>query len=279
MGLAGKEGTPLAKRLAGLGQSRSVVAGLAGDDSAMTTRITLQAPEEVRKALGPVVDETVKKILDEAEQGARDVIRPLLEAVAPTLKEGRLDIALDFRGPSQARTYTIVGGAAIKGGATLEKELKAVLKKAPAEVTDLIGVDAAKSGNVNIHKLNIGKGLDEQARKNLGDEWLYFAVRDDALFVALGEGGLAALKDAVGTTPKAGPVAQADLSMRRLADLMAAQRKAAPEAAREAFGKAGGTDKVFVRVESGKELHFKLGMKGPVLRFFHLLDEAEKKKD
>ena len=45
----------------------------------------------------------------------------------------------------------------------------------------------------------------------------------------------------------------------------------------EAF-KAQGSDKLLLSLEGGSELRFKLGMKGAVLRFFSLLDAAEKEQ-
>jgi hypothetical protein len=282
--LAGRPGSPLANRLANLGKTSSVAAGVVNTRSAMSSRVTLELPEEVRKKLTPVVDEGIGSILEQTKQDEiKGLIKPLLDAAAPTLKQGRLDVALDFRGPSEKKLYTIVGGGGLKGGQAIEKAVKESLEKLPgnAAAREKISLNVAKVGEINIHRLNIEKDLKEDARQSLGENPLYFALRDDALFFALGEGGLPALKDALGGKAKAGPVMRLEMSLLQMAALMGIQQKAAPSAAKEAFGQGKGSDRVEISLEGGRELRLRLGMSGAVLKFFNLLDKAEKeeKKD
>ena len=66
-----------------------------------------------------------------------------------------------------------------------------------------------------------------------------------------------------------------------MATLVARDRQVPPEtarqAAKEAF-KAKGGDKVYLTVESGKTLQLRMGLKGDVIRFFGLLEKAERKE-
>jgi hypothetical protein len=150
------------------------------------------------------------------------------------------------------------------------------VKKAPQQATAKLSLDAAQAGAVNIHRINVENDLDAEAKKNLGENPLYFAVRDDALFFSLGDDGLAAIKEALSARPKTGAVMRMDLSMARLAGLMARDQPAAPDAAKEAFkGQAG--DRFTISLEGGEELRVKMEMKAAVLRFFALLEEAKKK--
>jgi hypothetical protein len=282
--LTGKPGSPLAKRLANLGKTTSVAAGVVGSGSAMTSRLTLELPEDLRKKLTPVVDEGVRKFLNDIpQQEIKGIFAPLLDAAAPTLKQGRLDVAMDFRGPTQKKQYTIVGAAGVKGGLALEKAVKEAVEKFPgnAAAREKISLDVARVGDINIHRLNVEKDLNDDAKQSLGENPIYIALRDDALFFALGEEGLPALKDTLGSKAKTGPVLRLEMSLLRMAALMSIQQQAAPKAAKEAFGQGKGSDKVEILLEGGDELRLRLGMSGAVLKFFHLLDKAEKeeKKD
>jgi hypothetical protein len=276
LGLAGKPGTALSKNIAAWSRMSSVVSGLVAEDSAAATRITYELPDNIQKSLVPVIDEGLKNLLSAAREDAvRELLKPLLDAAAPTLKQGRVDAALDFRGPSEKKLYTVVGGAAIRDGKDLEKVIKATLKQIPAEAAAKVSVDVAKVGEVNVHRLNVEKDLDEDTKKSLGENPIFFAIRDDALLFSMGEDGLAAIKNAIGAKSKVSPVMSLELSMKRLAPLMERDQKAAPKAAEDAF-KGQVSDRVTIRVTGGEELRLRFGMSGAVLKFFALLDQAEK---
>lgn len=279
LSLSGKEGSELAKSLAGLGKTESSVAGIVGDDSAIASRVTFELPNKLKKDLAPVIDEAMDKILEKnSQQGVKELLEPILKAAAPTLKQARLDFAFDYRGPTEKKLYTAVGALGIKDGAALEKALINAHEKVPAEAKDKISLGVAKVGGTSIHRLNVEKDLDEEARKQFGESPVWFAIRDDAVFVALGDGGLAALKDALSVKRKNSPVMHLEMGLSRVAALMTRDNPGAEEAAKEAFKKPG-TDKITVSLTGGEELKLKMSMKGPVLRFFVLLEEAKKKSN
>lgn len=275
LGLAGGKDTTLARSIAALGQTRSVAGAAVGTGSALAGRLTLELPQETRKSLAPVIDDGVEKAVAGVKDN--DILAPLeavIKAVAPTLKQGRLDVGVDVRGPSDKNTFTVIGVVGIRAGQNLEKQLKAAFQKLPEAIAQQLTFDTAKSGDVNIHKTNVlGLVLDRQQRKQLGDDVLYLAIRDDALFLALGHNALAALKDAVKVPAATGPLLQFDLSWKQLASLLAAQQKGAPAAAEEAF-KTRGSDRTTLAVEGGEELRVRMSVQGAVLRFFALLNAA-----
>jgi hypothetical protein len=274
VGLSGKRGSDLAKMLSGLGQVKSTVAGIVAGDSAFASRFTYELPDNLRKSLAPVIDEALTKLLDaHKNEGEKELLKPLLDAMAPSLKQAKIDLAMDFRGPSDKKVYTVVTAAALKEGAGIEKALKSIAAKLPAEAKEKFSLDVAKAGETNIHRLNVEKDLPKETKESLGENPIFFAIRDDGLFVTMGEGGLEAIKEALGVKAKTSPVMSIELSVKRLASVMAAQQKHAPKAAEEAFAKGG--DKVFIRLEGGDEFRVRFGMKGAVLRFFALLQKAE----
>src|SRR5262249_45581704 len=159
------------------------------------------------------------------------------------------------RGPSAKNHYTLVAGIKLKNGDEIEKTLKELIQNLPQQVRDLVKMDAAKAANVNIHSVEIDRVRDEKVQEILGkffgNEPLHFAVRSNAIMLAGGEGGLAALKRALDTKPgQAAPIHLA-LAAARLVPLMAKDQPAAPNAAKEAFGKHPGDDKVRFSLSGG----------------------------
>jgi hypothetical protein len=151
-----------------------------------------------------------------------------------------------------------------------------VVKALPEGVEGFLGLkfDAEKAGAVSVHRLNPAN-RDEGAKRLFGEEPFYFAFRDDALLIAAGKDGLAAIKAAATAAPKAGPAFRAEVALAALAPLLAQQHKAAPESAKQAF-KEQGSDRVVVTLAGGKELRLRATMKAPVIHFFALIQQAEK---
>lgn len=279
--LAARPGSTLAKNIAALAETKSAVAGLIGKKSAASTRLTLSVPSGMRKALGPAVDDAFAQVLKGAKDaGARAFLSRYARTLMPTVKEGVLDAAIDVRGPSENKRYTVVAALRVKGGGDIDKAFREVVEKAPEKDRGKVTLDADKAEGVSIHRFNkIEDDLNADDRRDFGTNPGYLAVRDDAVFFALGEDGLKALKEALATKPKAGPVVRVEMALGRIPALLQGSRqKSAPEAAREAFkGKDKDADKVYLTLEGGKSLRLRAGLKGPVLGYFNLVDQAEKK--
>ncbi|HKB39807.1 MAG TPA: hypothetical protein VKD72_25450, partial [Gemmataceae bacterium] len=280
LSLAGRPGTTLAKNIQALGDTQSAVAGLIGSDSAMSAQATISLPESIRKAMGPAIDEATTAGLGRAKDAtARELAERYAKAIVPTLKAGMLDVAADLRGPSKDKLYTAVAAVRIKEGKDLDKAIRASVEKLPEKEQARVKLDAESAGDIKIHRLDVGKEFDAKAKQLLGEKPVYFAVREDALILAMGEEGLDALKEAVNAKARSAPLVQVQMSLARLAEVIGREQKAAPEAARKAFGKDKDGDKVYLTVEGGKALKVRAGMKGAVVRFFALIDQAEKKKN
>src|SRR5262249_38272598 len=161
----------------------------------------------MRKSLGDVIDQGFQKALkDQKDATQREEMQRLFEAVSPTLKAGELDTAADLRGPSAAGKYTLIVGLAVKDGAALDKALRHVATKIPEDHKGKLKLDADKAGSTAIHRLDLSKEFDAEARQMFGQEAIYFAIRDNAAFVGLGEKGLGALKEALAKEPRVGKI-------------------------------------------------------------------------
>ncbi len=271
--LDGKPGSALVKRLADLRPEKSVAAGLVSKDTVMGGILHLALSEEVRKAAAPAIDDAIDKALGKVGHQENALLAPVVEALKPTAKAGKLDLGLNMSGPGKKGKYTLVAGAQIEKGQDIEKALKDLLDKLPAEAKEPITVDVAKEAGVSIHSVK-QKHVDEQAKQLFGEGPLYFAVRDDALFFSMGEDALDAIKDAARSRPEAGQPLRVTLSASRLAPLMAKEQKAAPEAAKQAF-KEPGSDQVKLAVTAGERLEVKVSVKTAVLMFASLLERAK----
>jgi hypothetical protein len=272
--LAARPGSTLAKGLAGLSPAKSVGAGVLGKESVMAGLLHLDLPEAVKKAAAPAIDEAIAKALDRTGAQERALVAPLAEALAPTAKSGTLDVALDMRGPGKGGKYTVVASVQVEKGAAIDKAVRELLAKLPEEARESVK-EVGKVGDVRFYMVK-QKEVDPQAKELFGTGPLFFAFRDDALIVTLGEAaeGLA-MFEAVTAKPKAGQPLRLQLSASRLAVLMAKETKAAPEAAKKAFRKPD-TDKMRLTVQAGDRLEVKLTIQTAVLAFASYLEQARR---
>lgn len=273
LGVTAKPGSDLASQITELGSARSVAASLMSSSSALNGLLHASLPAKLRTALGPVLDDIEKKITDSAKPAeAREMVEVLVKALDPTLRAGEADAGVDLRGPSEEGLYTIVAGSRLKDGEGVDKAIRKVVAKLPAEAKSVIELDAEKAGSVAIHKITPPK-VDEDTGKFLGSGSFYVAVREDAVLVAAGDKALEAIKEAATASPKTGRVFQIEAAIRQMAPLMEKDHKGAEAAAKKAFGKATGSDKVRFTIEGGDALKVRLSAKAQVLKFGSLMDE------
>jgi hypothetical protein len=274
-GLAGKPETNLAKGIAELGTVTSVAAGIVGKDAALSAHLAAALPVKLRKALSPVIEEAFQQAMEkEQDEAKRKLAEPILKVIAPTAKMGELDAGLSLIGPDSNGLYTILVGAKIKDGKALEQTLKDALKESPAKLQGSLSIDFAKAGDIGIHKAVPDK-VDDNTRKLLGDNPVYFAFRDDALIVSGGPAGLETIKTAVLAAPVATKIFHGELAFSRAAKLLATEHKEAPAIAKEVF--KGGDDTVRITLEGGSSLKLSVNVKAKLISFFAKIDEAKKK--
>src|SRR5262249_25669977 len=269
---AGKPNTELAKNLKALGEKKGL-SGLIDSDSALGGFVNFSFPSDTVKPLGAAVDEGFKTALELLDDNGRKLVEPLVKALDKTAKSGMVDAAVDLRGPNKDGKYTLVAGLHVKDGEKIEGAGKKGIDDLPEAAQKPFKLDADKVGSVNVHSVQ-QSDVDEETKKLFGDGPVYFAVSKDKLIVTLGDDALAALKAALAAKPKAAGAAKLEVSMARLAPLLAKQRKNAVEAAKETF-KTKGSDKVTLSVEAGAALEVKVRIKTAVLTFAAMLD-AEK---
>ena len=279
-GLGGKAGSKMADRIAGLPKSPGVAGALDATDAAVRVRGHFKLPDAL---LGPVLaaaaDKGARESLEkEKDEAKRKVGESVLKAIRPTIAAGEMDGGFLLRGPDVGGRYSVTVGVRVKDGKGLEKAFREAWEKSSAEERAKVKLklDFAKAGDVNVHRVEPDK-VDDKTRALLGDGPVFVAIRDDAVFFTGGAGAEAAIKSAVATGPKPGPLLDAEVSFARLARLMAAENPAAPEAAKEAFAKNPEGDRMRLTLEGGKALRLRLSMKTALLGFFAKLEEQKGK--
>lgn len=260
--------TKLAETIQKLGQTPSLFAGLAGEDSAANGLIHFIPADDIRKALASVVDEAMDKALATIQdEGKRKQAESLAKALAPTLRAGEIDVAFSLAGPGKNKKYNLVLAGKVKEGDNLGKTVRTLvedlLKTIPPAEAAKIKLDADAAGDIKIHRVEFP--LDAKAQAVFGDNPLFVAFRDDAVFIALGEEALPALKK--GLTGKAGqasPLANFEVSLARIAPMLA-KTDEQREIVDKAF-KNGDPGTVRVRLQGGSDLRLSFSARLSVLQ-------------
>lgn len=258
-------------------ESKSIFGSALGSDSAMNMLLNVSLSSKMRAAIGPVIDEGIAKaIADEKKPENKDLAEKFLKVMTPTLKSGDFDFAVTMRGPGKGDKYSVVAGMKVKDGLEIDKTLRDIAKKLKPEEQARITFDAEKIGNVNVHKLDIGKDVDPKGKELFGDGPMFVAFRSDAVYFAAGDSALTALKEALNAKPSFAPAFQFEMSLSRFAAAAGKDDKDFAAAAEAAFGKSSKpNDKVRFTLEGGAALKLKLSAKGDAIRFFSELGQRK----
>ncbi len=277
LSLSGQANSKLATKIADLGKAQSLFAAWPTGKDALGLLLHAWLPENLRKALAPVVDEGLQKIVqNQTNEVQRGLAERFIKALDPTFKAGELDLGISVTGPGTSRHYTVVAGVKLRDGEALNKFLHDLVPVLPERDRQKIKLDAETAGNVKIHRLDNQGDFNPEARQILGDNPIYFAIRSDAFLVGTGPDGLKAVKAALSAQPKAGPLVQLDVSLARLVPAMVGMAKFRGEndmaqylenAGKESF-KGQGEDLLHGSVQGGKDLRIRYAIKAEALSFF-----------
>jgi hypothetical protein len=211
MTIVPKAGTPTAREFAAIGPTTNRFAGLVGKDAAFG--VTIKAPlfaAEVREVSGAAID-----LIDAGLKQAKDVpekLRPVLEEVTKgfhrSVKAEKLDAAIALVGPDKGGKFVFVAGLSFDDTAALEKAMRDAAKD--SGLAKEFEFDAAKVGDVSIHKVPLMRLFPEDATRELtkvfGDKpTAYLAFAKDAIFLTFGSNALDTIKAAVAAKPGPAP--------------------------------------------------------------------------
>ena len=272
----GPKGSSLAQDIASLSKRISLGPAVLSKEAVLAGYVNLPIPASVRKLIGPVVDEAFDAKLKEADKGGRELLQPVAEALKPTLKADSLTLAADLRGPGKGGKFGFLTYLRLEKGEALEKAVKELLAKLPAEARGPIKTDVDKAEGVAVHRIE-PQNLTERAEALLGKGAIYAAARQDALLVTGGEGGLAAVKAALAVKPEAGRLLHFQMAASKLQYLVEKNAKETKEASNKAFGAKEG-DKVALSLSGGERLDLHLRVDLAVVKFAVLLGGVNQEK-
>jgi hypothetical protein len=243
-----KPGTAMAARVQELAQVRSITAGLIKKDAVASGTAYVSGPE-FHGLFGSKLDDLRAEALVKAKDDSeRSALNTAFDAFAPTLKSAEFDGTFNLQGPDGNGFCTLVGGVSLKDGAKVEQAFRRWVPKEPA-VTE-VRFDVDRVGPVGIHRLFVAKMDNDGHRHIFGDNTVHVAFRDDAVFFAMGSGGLSAIKDALAVAPSTGKVMDLQIIASRLAPLTAEPMFL--EVARKVFAdKKDGNDRFRLTLEGG----------------------------
>lgn len=274
--LSAKPETALARDLTDLGRLQSRFAGSPSDPTALRLLLHWSLPEALTEAIRPTVDEAIRNVMANAAAGTeREQAVRFVEALDPTLRAGELNVGFHLLSPDKEQRYTLVMGFQVKQGLKIEQALRGLIKSLPESDRDKFKFDVVRGARGPIHRADVQHDFSERALSIFGGQPLYYAIRDDAIWIAVGPGGLNGIKEAVAAKPQAAPPLEYTMSFRRLAPLLAGDAKNVSEfvkIAERTFGKNGGNDQIRFVVEGGKTLRARVTVKAAALRF---LSETE----
>lgn len=209
-----KAGSSLAKDIAGRAATTNRFAGLTHTNAALAAVIKLPLFAEENRAIG--VD-----IIGAMEFGVKtellpDLFHPFVEELAKsaiqTVKKSDLDAAFALVGPDKNGKFSLVAAVSMVDTSALEKALRQEAKNAKeTELAKEFEFDIEKIAGVGIHKIPLGKAVNEEILRELNRAFgekppAYIAFAKDAVFITFGFDGLAAIKTAIEAKPGPAPV-------------------------------------------------------------------------
>jgi hypothetical protein len=242
--LSGRGGSVLSAAFRGLPRSRSLFAALTEREAALNLHVVTPLPPEHRAALVSAVAKDPGSILDNWDLAPEDekvkaaAVR-VVRALLPTLRAGRLDCALSLRGPESDR-FGVVAGLRIKGSDRVDRAIRRLIAALPESDRANVKLDAERIGGVAVHRLSFTSddGLSsDDVKKVFGDQPAYWAVRQGAVLVAFGQGGLEAIRETLlRLRPRPVPALRFESSTRHLQTLVDRCVERTPIHLRKTFG-------------------------------------------
>lgn len=264
--LTAKTGTPLAKNFTALGRRTSLPAGIVGVATpAVQANAKIAVPDTMKKEYTAAIDALLADVVKKAKPQEEEIVKQLVDAVAPTLKAGELDFAAALTAPDAKGRHQFIAALSVEDGKNIEKFVRDISGFAggAADFT----FDIEKIGGFALHKVEFNNTNDKY-EKIFGTKTIWFAFSDKTLVVSIDPDGTLIRK---GLKAKAVsvPVVAVDVSVAKLLPLVQPDLKPDELKAllKDAFGEGStGKDMVNFRVEGGDKLTVKLKAKSQTLR-------------
>jgi hypothetical protein len=267
-----KPGSDLAKAIKDLGDVKSPLAGVFAENQAFQGAVNLKLSADLSKTFADLVAEVKQKSIEGIQSKEKQVQAALLfDALMPTATSGEWHAAAAVLG-AREKQYGFVAAVKLKDGIKLGNTVRDLIaeslkdKAIPDAERDKIKLDFDSVGAVKIHRMQMPKEASDTLQKLTGDDKVYLAFRDDALFLATGQDALPALKTAIGKTDAAASGSLSfDFDMARMAGMMAMTVE--EKALASKLFPAGQSSRVRFAIDGGPALTVRLQMQFNALEY------------
>lgn len=245
-------------------------------DAAFHIGLNFAVPEFIRPFVGGLIElGSADIVARESDPARRDINTKLLNAVAPTLKGGVLDLHIVAGAKGTGGRFNVCAALGVENGQAIEAAVKDFIRTIPADQQSRIKLDANKVGDVNLHQIKVD-GFDEQAKRLFGENanvWTGFGK--SAMMLGVGADAGDVFNAVQGKGEKvASPLLVIEGSLGALAATSPDQK--ASEVAKEVFSKApAGADRFRLSLEGGQQLKLKFSFKGQALKFAAEMNEKQ----
>lgn len=282
--IGGVKGSKLAKDFASIKENKSVAGGaLQSSDTCMTMNLSLALAANLKKLLPATIDDLLNEAKKQAPGEVQEKLKPLVDALLPTLKAGELDAGMAMVGPNKDGKLTALVAAKIVDGKKIEAAVKAVAKDIPPDFANLLALDAEDlPGGYKLHTIKVGDFVPEDAQKAFGKSDVHLTFRDDLALIAFGPDAKEVLKKALASKPADVGVFKMEMALAKLVPVLAESAKEAAEAkkaAKRIFGDSTKSDTFKITVDGGETMKIKIAIQGKALQFLGAVGEMNKNKD
>ncbi len=262
MAVDSQKGTAFEKTIAALSKNGSIFGGLAKMDSDFLVQSHILLTDSVKTAVNAALEETIKSALTEEPASWKEFAPRIFDAFKPTAYSGDFDTFFSVRTHPNGQV-TALGGIKVQQADKIKQAFSDAYKQLQDSEKARFKLDVAKLGATSIHQVDMKFSPEDQ--KVLGDGPIYFAITDQAAFVAAGKDGLEALKDLL-SAPRVETETVARLEF-KMGPLIALTAKTEQEkaAAKKAFASDPGL--IRISVEGGQKLQIKLSAAISILDF------------
>ena len=205
--MTAKPNTEMAKYFANLKPNTNQFAGMIQKDATAGVLFSLPITvPELQNVIGDALDEMAAEIKQSGELNAdmTGLFDAAHQGLVRTVRSGGFDYATQLTGPDSDGLFSASSALTFDDPSKVEAELKKFIKKQDEGVQSLVELDAAKVGNVNIHKINVGPLMPFEIQNVFGEKAaVCVAFAPKAIYVTFGSDAVATMK--VALVGKAGP--------------------------------------------------------------------------
>jgi|SRR5579883_256501 len=266
--LTAKSGSPTAKKFTALGSRTSLPAGIVGgvESPAVHGSVKIAVPDTMKKEYVATIDDLLADAVKKAKPEQEEIVKQLVDAIAPSLKAGELDFAAALTAPDAKGRHQFIAALSVEDGKKIEKFIRDISGFAggAADFT----FDIEKIGDFSLHRVDLSN-TDDKFEKLFGTKSIWFAFSDKTLAVSIEPQG-ALIRKGLKAKAVSVPVASVDVAVAKLLPLIQPDLKPDELKAlvKDAFGDGSttGKDTVSFRVEGGDKLTVKLKAKSQIVR-------------